>query len=132
MRDNHDGLPEILNAYERDEHFFCSVALTLGQVTKVFEFGVNPESYKAVKRILSLRPFEQAPGSTYRYFFIPGARRDSTDHSKTYGFIRVGQERRGKQVEVAAPESLIANLMWFFKVKDFKELAHLREVTNEG
>jgi hypothetical protein len=132
MRDNHESLPEIINAYERDEHFFCSVALTPGVETRTFEFGIDQESYKAIKRILSLRPFERFPGSKYRYFFSPRVGRDVTDRSKTYCSIRIEQERRGKEFEVAAPESLIANLMWFFKVKDFNELAHLREINKEG
>jgi hypothetical protein len=132
MRDNHEGLPEIINAYERDEHFFCSVALTLGAETKVFEIGINQESYKAVKRILSFRPFEQSLGSKYRYFFSSDVRRETPNRSKTYCSIRVEQEKKGKGFEVATPESLIANLMWFFQVKDFNELAHLREITKEG
>ena len=132
MRDNHEGLPEIINAYERDEHFFCSVAITLGAETKFFEFGMNQEAYKAVKRILALRPFEQFPGAKYQYFFSPGARRESSNPSKTYCYIRIEQEKKGKEFEVAAPESLIANLMWFFQVKDFSELAHLREISTEG
>jgi hypothetical protein len=132
MRDNHEGFPEIINAYERDEHFFCSVALTLGKETRAFEFGIDQASYKAVKRILSLRPFEQSLGSTYRYFFSSGTRRESTDRSKTYCSIRIEQEKRGKEFEVAAPESLIANLLWFLRVKDFKELAHLQEIIKEG
>ena len=65
MRDNHDGFPEIINAYERDEHFFCSIALTIGTETKVFVFGKDQDSFKAAKRILSLRPFDQFPGAKY-------------------------------------------------------------------
>jgi hypothetical protein len=116
MRDNHEGLPEIIDAYERDGHFFCSIALTIGRETKVFEFGVIQESYKAVKRILSLRPFEQFPGTKYRYFYAQG-----------WDF-RIEQGTRGKQFRVEAPEPLIANLTWFIRVKDFSELAHLREI----
>ena len=132
MRDNHDGLPEIINAYERDGHFFCSTALTIGKETRVIEFGINQDSYKAIKHILGMRPFEQFPGAKYRYFFSPGARRDAKDRSKTYCSVRIEQEKRGKEFEVAAPEPLIANFMWFFKVKKFKELAHLKEIVEEG
>ena len=119
MRDNHEGLPEIINAYERDEHFFCSVSLTIRTETKVFEFGINQESYKAVKRILSLRPFAQFPGAKYRYFYAQGTK------------IRIEQEKQGKEFEVVAPESLLANLTWFFQVKDFKAVAYLPEITQE-
>lgn len=129
MRDNHKGLPEIIDAYERGEHYFCSVSITLVTETKVFEFGIDREAYKAVKQILSLRPFEQLSGIKYRYFFSPKVRRQLTDLSKTYCTIRVEQDKKGKEFVVEAPEVLIANLMWFVRVKDFKELAHLQEIT---
>ena len=131
MRDNHEGLPEIIGTYERDGHLFGSVSLTIGSVTKVFEFGINQDSYKSLKRILSLRPFEQYPGSRYRYFFSPKAGRDPKNRLKTYCSIRVEQEKRGKEFEVTAPESLLANLMWFFQVKDFSEVTQLQEIRDD-
>jgi hypothetical protein len=128
MRDNHKGLPEIINAYERDEHYFCSVSLTIGAETKIFEFGIDKEAYQVVKRILNLRPFEQLPGIKYRYFFSAKVGRQSTDPLKTHCAIRIEQDKKGKEFVVDAPEALIANLIWFFRVKDFKELAHLQEI----
>ncbi len=128
MRDNHKGLPEIINAYERDGHFFGSVSLTIRAATKVFEFGIDQDSYKAIKNILYMKPFEQFPGAEYRYFFSPKVRRNSRNRSKTYCAIRIEQNKYGKEFEVSAPESLIANLMWFFKVKDYSEVNHLREI----
>ena len=116
MRDNHEGLPEIIYAYEREDHFFCSIALTIGTETKLFEFGVSQESYRAIKRLLNMRPFEQFPGANYRYFYAGG-----------WDF-RIEQEKRGRQFSVKAPKPLVANLMWFSMVKDFSELAHLREI----
>ena len=116
MRDNHEGLPEIINAYERDEHFFCSIALTIGIETKAFEFGISQESYNAVKRLLETRPFGQFPGTKYRYYYAGG-----------WSF-RVEQEKQGKQFEVKAPKTLVENLTWFLRVKDFSEIAHLLEI----
>jgi len=116
MRDNHESLPEIINAYERDEHLFCSIALTIGTETKTYEFGIDPESYKALKRLLSMRPFDQLPGTKYRYFY-----------AQNWNF-RIEQGVNGKQFEVEAPRPLIENLTWFFRIKDFSELAFLREI----
>lgn len=131
MRDNHEGLPEIINAYERDGLYYCSISIKIGSETKIFEFGINHEFFKAIKRILGMQPFEKMPGIKYRYFFCPVAGRKSTDLSKFFYHIRVEQEKRGKEFEIAAPEQLIANLMWFFKAKDFKELSYLPEITKE-
>ena len=43
-------------------------------------------------------------------------------------WIRIQQGLRGKQVEVYAPKDLLANLTWFFKLKDFNDAAHLPEL----
>jgi hypothetical protein len=75
-----------------------------------------------------LRPFEQLPGTRYQYFFSPKVGRQPTDLSKTYCTIRIEQDKKGKGFEVDAPETLIANLMWFVRIKDFKELVHLHEI----
>jgi hypothetical protein len=128
MRDNHQGLPEIISTYECDEHFFGSVSLTIGTITKIFEFGIDQDSYKAIQKILQMRPFEQFPGTKYRYFFCPAAGKDPKDSNKAICHIRIEQEKRGKQFHVTAPISLIANLMWFWKVKDFSEITQLREI----
>jgi hypothetical protein len=128
MRDNHEGLPEIISAYERDEHFFGLVSLTIGSITKTFEFGIDQSSFIAIQKILQMRPFEQFPGTRYRYFFCPKAGRDPKNPKKAFCDIRIEQEYRGKQFEVTAPESLIANLMWFWKVKNLSEITKLREI----
>jgi hypothetical protein len=131
MRDNHEGLPEIINTYERDSLYYCSISIKIGSDTKTFEFGIDQESFKAIKRILGMQPFEKMPGIKYIYFFCPVAGRKSTDLTKYFCHIRIEQEKRGKEFEVAAPEQLIANLMWFFKAKNFNELAYLPEISQE-
>lgn len=40
--------------------------------------------------------------------------------------VRVEQGRNGKQVETEAPRDLVANLMWFFELKDWAQAEHLR------
>jgi hypothetical protein len=94
---------------------FVQSLLPLEQKRKL-EFGISQESYKTAKRILEMRPFAQFPGTKYRYFYAQG-----------WNF-RIEQ---GKQFRVKAPEPLIAYLTWFFRVKDFCELAHLRETKSK-
>ena len=131
MRNNHNRLPEILDAYERNEHYFCSVAITIEAETKVFEFGIDRNAYRAIKRIFNLRPFERFPGVSYRYFFSPTVRQQFTEIRKFYCNVRVEQGEKGKEFEVEAPKSLISNLLWFFEIKEFKEAAHLKEIIQE-
>ncbi len=127
MRDNHDGSPEILDAYEREGNYFGIVRVSINNVSKDFEFGINLDAYHALRRILTMRPFEQGPGIKYRYFSVPSAKR-SDDPSKCETAVRVEQGNRSKQFHVNAPEPLISNLLWFFKLKDFEDAKHLREV----
>jgi hypothetical protein len=129
MRDNHGGLPEIIDAYERDGQYFGCVTLTIGAHSKTYEFGIDQMSYTAIKKILNLRPFEHMPGVKYRYFFSPKAGRRAPYSSKTFCSIRIEQEKKRKEFEIDAPETVIANLMWFVEVKDFNELSYLHEIT---
>jgi hypothetical protein len=127
MRDNHAGLPEIISAYERDGYYFGVVSITIADVTKRYEFGIDQTSYQAIARLFDLRPFDRMPGIKYHYYFSPKAGRK--DDSSTYHCaVRIEQENRGKEFEIEAPKTLIANLMWFFQVKDWKELSQLREI----
>ena len=75
MRDNHDKLPEILEALKENENFFCVVAIERAEQTKKFRFGISHESYLALKQLSEIRPFDQMPGIPYRYFFVPNVQR---------------------------------------------------------
>ena len=67
MRDNHDGYPELLDAYEREGSYFGAVRVILTGEEATFEFGLVERGYLSLKRVLQSRPFE--PRGQYRYFF---------------------------------------------------------------
>lgn len=127
MRDNHDRMPEIVDAFEREGTYFALIGIELGGPSKRFQFGVSRGGYCALKKILQLRPFDLRPGVENRYFFVssygkvPGSLEYNTS-------IRVEQHRDGKQFEVTVLKDLLANLVWFSKIKDFNEAAHLLEM----
>jgi hypothetical protein len=137
MRYNRDDLPEIRDAYERDGFYFGIVSVTRGRESRTFEFGVKVKAYSALKRILGMRPFDRMPGAQYRYFFVPtvgvkltafpknGRPRGSVRSDKLIASIRIEQGRLGKQFDVEAPRELIANLLWFYEMKDLAEAGHL-------
>ncbi|HEY5839192.1 MAG TPA: hypothetical protein VIT19_09160 [Pyrinomonadaceae bacterium] len=128
MRDNHEGMPEIVQAFEREGQYFGVVGITLGDTSKQFQFGVSVDGYRALTKILQLRPFDFMPGLKHRHFFaqsygkIPGSSDYKTD-------IRVELGRDGKQIEVRVPKDLLTNLVWFSEIKDLDEAAHLPEFT---
>ena len=58
MRDNHDGYPELLDAYERDGLFYGAVRVTVADEVAAFEFGVERRGYVTLRQILQTRPFD--------------------------------------------------------------------------
>jgi hypothetical protein len=82
MRDNHDRMPELLTAYERDGQFFGAAAVTLGSDCRQFEFGLPHTDYTALRRILQSRPFDQLPGLRYRYFVASRVPAPANSHSR--------------------------------------------------
>ena len=128
MRDNHEGMPEIVDAFEKDGQYFGVVAIARGDRSKQFRFGVSLDGYRALRKILQLRPFDSMPGLKHRHFFalsygkIPGSSDYKTD-------IRVEQGRDGKKLKTHVPKDLLTNLVWFSEIKGFDEAAHLPEVT---
>ena len=128
MRDTHEGMPEIIDAFERDGQYFGVIEIEVGGVSKQFQFGVASNGYRALRKILQLRPFDSMPGVKQRYFFAGGYGK-SLDSPSYISNVRVEQNRDAKQLEVDLPKELLANLIWFGQIKDFSEAAHLLEAT---
>ena len=123
MRDNHEKMPEILDALQEGEHYFGLVQLERLGEEKRFRFGVSRDGYLALKRALQLRLFDQAPGVRCRYFFVPSVRR--LDDERVMMTVRAEQGRDGKQFETEASRDVVANLMWFYELDDFSKAEHL-------
>jgi hypothetical protein len=130
MRDNSEGLPEILDPVERDGHYFGVAQVVLNAEPLAFEFGVDAEGFKALRKILQLRPFENNDAGAYRYFFVPSVRRLGPESDQAEFSIRVEQGREGRQFPVSGPRSLVANLMWFTELKSAEAANHLRRAAS--
>lgn len=127
MRDNHDKLPEIVEASEQQGNYFCLVRLERSGETKSFQFGVSRGGYLSLKHILQLRPFDQMAGLQHRYFFVPGVRRLEGDRGMMC--VRVEQGRDGKQIETESTRDVVANLMWFWELTDWSKADYLAVAT---
>ena len=126
MRDNHKGMPEIVDAFIDDEERHAGViAIEIDGEIKKFRFGVSLAGYHALKRILQLGPFEVMPGLKHQYFYTGSYRK--LELPKCEVTIRVEQGKNGKEFTVEAPMPLLQNLVWFQGLKDFGEAAHLPE-----
>jgi hypothetical protein len=129
MRDNHDGYPEIVNAYEREGQYFGALRVVIADATLVVEFGVSEAGYHALKRILDARPFDSMPGIPQRYFFTGSFTGAVNAEQNSFIFrIRIEQGTAAKQFEFSGPKSLLENLLWFQKLKSTEEISHLQRL----
>lgn len=119
MRIDKNELPEILEAIEQDGKYFAIVGLERMGADKQFKFGLNQNGYITLKKALQLRPFDQAPGVLYRYYFYPTVGRLNKERATMA--VRIEQGSEGKNIEVEADLELVANLKWFYELKDPKE-----------
>ncbi len=127
MRDNLEGMPEIIDAYEKERLYFGVVEITLGKICKQFQFGVSLKGYRALMRILQLRQFNAMPGLKHRHFFALSYHEISNSSDYKVG-IRIEQDKDGRNIEASVPKDLLANLLWFSQIEDFFEAAHLPTV----
>lgn len=123
MRDNHEGMPEIVDAQEEGGHYFGFVQLARDGEQRRFRFGISHDGYSALRRAMQLRPFDQMAGVQYRYFFVPAVRR--LDGDRVMMTVRVERGRDGKQLEIESPRDVVANLMWFCELNDWSKAEHL-------
>ena len=129
MRDNREQMPEIIDAFQDGGQYFGVVGVEIGGESRKFRFGVSQSGYRALKRVLQLRPFDSLPGLKHRYYFAEAYW--NVDDGADCGMkVRVEQGKNGKQVDVRVPQDLLANLRWFAELKDFSEAAHLPEVAH--
>lgn len=132
MRDNREGMPEIIDAFKENEQHFGIIAIEINGRTKKFRFGVSRQSYLTLKKILQLRPFDLMPGLKHNYFFAGGSFRLVNVETLELGnceiTIRVEQNKNGKEITIPAPKELMQNLNWAKQMKDFNEATHLPEV----
>ena len=121
--------PELIDAYEREGHYFGVVHLVFADGTSTVEFGVSMSGYFGLKRIFNARPFEQLPGVEYRYFFTGSFTGAVKPEQEVFDFgVRIEQGATGKTFEFSGPKSLLANLLWFAGLKSIEETLGLKKV----
>lgn len=128
VRDNHEGLPEILDAFERDGGSFGVIQIESEDNLVAFEFGVDTSGYRALRRVLQTRPFESLATGACRYYFVPSVRRLPDSEAAEFD-VRIEQGNNGRQFTFKGPLGLVANLQWFFELKDLSTAMHLRQVS---
>ncbi len=128
MRDNHDGYPELLDAYARDGLYFGAVRVTVADEVAAFEFGVEQRGYVSLKRILQLRPFDAL--GQHRYFFTGIFSKPEAGSDAVEFHIRIEQGTNGRNFnDFHGPVSLVSNLLWFQSLKNFQDTSALKRLS---
>ena len=129
MRDNHDGCPEIVSTYSRDDHYFAAVRIAPSGERATFEFGVSVAGYHALKRILGTRPFDSTPAIPYRYFFCGSHSAPKGPARDTFSFgVRVELGSTVKNFDFEGPKTLLANLLWFRQLTSISQASALKQL----
>ena len=118
MRDSHDGMPEILDAFASEGHYFAVVKVA----SRRYKFGVSRRGYLALRRAKQLRPLDMMPGLKYRHFFAGGC---GTVEAGYWIEVRTELNKDATKTRLAAPKDLYANLLWFELLKDPADAAYL-------
>ncbi|MBI1271358.1 hypothetical protein GC174_13095 [bacterium] len=119
MRDNSDGMMELLGAHKEGGQYFVQLSVVKNDSKANFQFGVTEKGYAAIKQVLQSRPFDAMPGIQYRYYISNCL----SPHSLT---ARIESQNDGKEISVDIPEDLAKNLFWFHQIKDLSEAEYLR------
>ena len=132
MRDNHQEMPEIIDAFTENDQYFGAFAVEIDGIRKKFRFGVTRKGYLTLKKVLQLRPFDMMPGLKHRYFYAGGSFRLLDTQTLELGdceiSVRVEQGKNGRTISLSSPKELMQNLNWVQQLKDFSEADHLQEI----
>lgn len=118
MRDSNEKMIELLDVNNASEVYSALIAHTINGTKFKLRFGIDKTTYVCLKRILQFRPFENTAIGKYRYFFSLSYRLNLYKKDVVYCIIRVEQVKTHKQFELEVTKDFVANLLWFYDLKD--------------
>ncbi len=66
MRDNHEQLPELLEAFKENENHFGIVAISKNDKIYKYKIGIFEKEYRVRKKIKRHKPFDSLNTTPYR------------------------------------------------------------------
>jgi hypothetical protein len=123
VRDNHVGMPEFIDAFEKDGQYFGVIAAIDGDKERRFQFALSLQGYRALRKVMQDRPFDLMPGLRYRYFYAGSSKRSPAERYTMS--VRIQLERDARQKEFDIPKDLHANLLWFTLLESLEAAEHL-------
>jgi hypothetical protein len=120
MRDNHEGMVEFVEAFEKEGSHFVIVE----KDSRRFQFGVSKQGYRAIGKAMQLRPFDMMPGLQYQYFNV-GSQRAEIGKENYWMEVRIELESDATKERIEIPKDLHANLLWFNRLENIDDAAYL-------
>ncbi len=125
MRDNHEGMIEFADAFEKDGHYFAIVE----NASRRFQFGVSKDGYRAIRKAMQIRSFDMMPERQYRYFYVSSQR--AIIGTENYWMeVRIELEHDATKERIEIPQDLHANLLWFNRLENIEDAAYLELSTS--
>jgi len=127
MRDTHDDMIELLDVENKNNVFSSLILHSINGENLKLRFGILPDDYGRLKRILEFRPFENTGVAPYRYFFALSYRNDTENENLAFISVRVEQLDRHKQYEFPLTKKFISNILWFNQLTNKTDVEKLIE-----
>jgi hypothetical protein len=127
MRDNHADMIELLDASNANNIYSTLIEYQVDGEMLRLRFGMSKTDYYLLKRILEFRPYENTGVAPYRYFFVLSYHNDPENENLAFTAVRVEQLKQHKQHDFHLTKKLIANILWFNRIEDRKDVEHLIE-----
>jgi hypothetical protein len=127
MRDTNENMIELISVSKSDNIYSSLIRHTISGEELILRFGISPNDFGPLMRILEFRPFENTGVSPYRYFFALSFRKDPDSMDLMYINVRVEQLNRHKQYEFRVSKKYIANILWFNSLTDRKQIEQMIE-----
>ena len=122
MRNNSEGMPELVRVFERAGQTLGEVRVSIGDDSQILDLPLTAAARAGFLKVLNLRPFDQMPGQQHRFFFARSTRRSESGDAAEIG-IRVEVASNAKNFDVAVPLEFAANLVWLSELKEWSEVA---------
>lgn len=123
MRDNHNGLIELIGVSNANNIYSCIICLEINGEHLKLRFSIESIDYISLLKIMQFKPFENTGFAPYRYFFHLSYRKRENNMATTS--IWVEQQRVHKTFEFNITQKLITNLLWFNSLTDSESIKEL-------
>ena len=119
MRDNHEGMIEFIDAFEKDGQYFG----VIDHKSKRYQFGITPPGYRALRKAMQIRKFDMMPGLKYRYFYVSSQKVAPEEYYWMEVRVELGRDATKERIDI--PKELHANLLWMARLKNVADAHHL-------